>query len=56
MPYAQLELQLRDGAAVHWSGLKIAINMGRRHLLIRARSASGPFEPKETAAVRSDGP
>jgi hypothetical protein len=29
---------------------------GRRHLLTRATSAPGTFEPKETAAARSDGP
>ena len=48
---------LETGAAVRWSRLKIATNVGSGVICSpEPRQPPGPFEPKKTAAVRSDGP
>ena len=57
MPHAQpLEPLLRDGAAGRWSRLKIATNVVGVICSPEPRAPPGPFGPKKTAAVRSDGP
>src|SRR5256885_14170462 len=52
-----LQPPLGDGAAVRWSRLKIATNVGSDVTCSpQPRKPPDPFEPKKTAAVRSDGP
>ena len=47
---------LRGGAAGSLGRAQNSYQRGRRHLLIQATLASGRFEPKKAAAVRSNGP